>query len=135
MNASGQVRSYLPKAGLYLGITGAVSLLFFNLIFQEDWMQRFTWLWFAVPLPVVFLLVASKFRFTGGLLMVMLAIAVTIFDIYAFPGNPGQVAGRGIGYTIAFVSLPLLLSGLMYIVYRFRLTGMPRINNNQSFSG
>jgi hypothetical protein len=134
MNAVGQVRSYLPKAGLYLGIIGAVSLLFFNLIFQEDWMQRFTWLWFIVPLPIVFLFVANKFRFTGGLLMVLLSIAVTVFDIYAFPGNPGQIAGRGIGYTIVFVSLPLLLSGLMYIIYRFRFTDFPRSKNKQSFS-
>ena len=118
MNATGQVKSYLPKAALYLGIIGAVSLLFFNLIFQEDWMRRFTWLWFVVPLPVIFLVIAAKFRFTGGILMILLAVAITVFDIFAFPGNPGQIAGRGIGYTIAFVSLPLLLSGLFYIIYR-----------------
>jgi hypothetical protein len=64
------------------------------------------------------LVIAAKFRFTGGILMVLLAIAVTVFDIYAFPGNPGQIAGRGIGYTVIFVSLPLLLSGLFYIIYR-----------------
>jgi hypothetical protein len=126
MNAAGQVNSYLPRAALYFGIIGAVSLLFFNLIFQEDWMQRFTWLWFMVPLPVIFLIIAEKFRFTGGISMILLAIAVTIFDIFYFPGNPGQIAGRGIVYTIIFVSLPLLLSGLFNIIYRLRFTGVPR---------
>ena len=120
MNTDGQVKSYLPKAALYFGIIGAVSLLFFNLIFQEDWVQRYTWLWFMVPLPVIFLFIAGKFRLTGGILMILLAIAITIFDIFAFPGNPGQIAGKGIGYTIVFVSLPLLLSGLCYIIYRFK---------------
>ncbi len=120
MIGSGQVRSYLPKAALYFGIIGAISFLFFNLIFQEDWTQRFVWLWFMVPLPVVFLIVANKLRFSGGLLMVLLAIAITVIDILISPGYPGQVAGRGIVYTIVFVSLPLLLSGLFYIIYRFR---------------
>ncbi len=129
MNGSGRVKSYLPKAALYFGIIGAVSLLFFNLIFQEDWMQRFTWLWFIVPLPVIFLIIAVKFRFTGGLLMVLLAVAVTIFDVFAFSGNPGQIAGRGIGYTVIFVSLPLLLSGLFYITYRFKFINIPRKRN------
>ncbi|MDD4923627.1 MAG: hypothetical protein PHF74_02170 [Dehalococcoidales bacterium] len=126
MNAAGQAKSYLPKAALYFGIIGAVSLLFFNLIFQEDWTQRFTWLWFVVPLPVIFLIIAGKFRFIGGLLMVLLAISITFFDIFAFPGNPGQIAGRGIGYTIAFVSLPLLLSGLFYIIYHCKVIKISR---------
>jgi hypothetical protein len=129
MNAAGQVNSYFPRAALYFGIIGAVSLLFFNLIFQEDWMRRFTWLWFTVPLPVIFLIVAEKFRFTGGLLMLLLAVAVTIFDIFYFPGNPGQIAGRGIGYTIIFVSLPLLLSGSFNIIYRIRFSGIARERN------
>ncbi|MFZ7101805.1 MAG: hypothetical protein ACOWWO_03980 [Peptococcaceae bacterium] len=120
MNTAVQVKSYLPKAALYFGIIGAVSLLFFNLIFQEDWMQRFTWLWFLVPLPVIFLAISYKFRFAGGVLMILLAIAITVFDIFAFPGNPGQIAGKGLGYTIAFVSLPLLLSGLFNVIYCFK---------------
>jgi hypothetical protein len=129
MDTTGQVKSYLPKVALYFGIIGAVSFLFFNLVFQEDWLQRFTWLWFIVPLPVIFLVIAGKFRFTGGILMVLLAIAITIFDMFAFPGNPGQIAGRGIGYTIVFVSLPLLLSGLFYIIYRLRFKDIPRKQN------
>lgn len=126
MNTSGNVKSYLPKAALYLGIIGAVSLLFFNLIFQEDWTQRFTWLWFMVPLPVIFLVIANKFRFSGGLLMVLLAIAIIVIDVLLSPGHPGQVAGRGVAYTVIFVSLPLLLSGLFYIIYRFRFGKLSR---------
>jgi hypothetical protein len=129
MDTTGQVKSYLPKAALYFGIIGAVSFLFFNLIFQEDWLHRYTWLWFIVPLPVIFLVIAGKFRFTGGILMMLMAIAITIFDMFAFPGNPGQIAGRGIGYTIVFVSLPLLLSGLFYIIYRLRFKDIPRKQN------
>ena len=126
MDAVGHGKSYLPKAALYFGIIGAVSLLFFILIFQEDWMQRYTWLWFIVPLPVISLLVACKFRLAGGILMILLAIAITIFDIFSSPGNPGQIAGKGIGYTVFFVSLPLLLSGLFHIIYRLKFNVIPR---------
>ena len=124
MSAAEKGKSYLPRAALYFGIIGTVSLLFFNLIFQEDWLHRYTWLWFVVPLPVIFIVIAGKFRFTGGVLLVLLAAAVTIFDVFAYPGNPGQIAGRGIGYTIVFVSLPLLLSGLFYVIYRLRFPGL-----------
>jgi hypothetical protein len=120
MTADSTVKSYLPKAGIYFGIIGLVSLLFFTLIFQEDWMHRFTWLWFIFPLPVIFLIVARRFSLTGGLLMVVLGIAVFVFDIFAYPGNPGQIAGRGIGYTLIFVSLPLIASGVSYILYRWK---------------
>ena len=53
--------------------------------------------------------------------MVLLAIAVTVIDILISPGHPGQVAGKGVVSTVLFVSLPLLLSGLLYIIYRFRV--------------
>ena len=52
--------------------------------------------------------------------MILPVIAITIFGIFAFPGNPEQIAGKGIGYTIAFVSFPLFLSGLFNIVYCFK---------------
>jgi hypothetical protein len=121
MNAKNQINSYLPKAGLYLGIIGTVSLLFFAVIFLEDWTHRYTWMWFLVPVPVVFLFVAGKLHFIGGLLLVILGIAVIIFDINNSPGNPWPIAGKGLGYTIVFVSIPLILSGVSYIFYNFKL--------------
>jgi hypothetical protein len=44
MNAAGQVKSYLPKARFILRHNRRrVAFVFLNLIFQEDWMRRFTW--------------------------------------------------------------------------------------------
>ncbi len=120
MTSHSLVKSYLLKAGFYFAIIGSVSLLFFNLIFQEDWTQRFTWLWFIVPLPVVFLIIARKFPFIAGLLMVALGIFMSVFDAFVSPGNPGQIAGKGMVYTIIFVSLPLVASGMTYILYRWK---------------
>jgi hypothetical protein len=117
METENRPKSYLPRAGLYFGIIGMVSLLFFVLIFLEDWTHRYSYLWFFVPLPVIFLYIARKFQFIGGLLLVMLGIAIFIFDIYSQPGIVGQIAGKGLGYTIVFVSLPLIISGCSFILH------------------
>jgi len=130
MTSHSLVKSYLLKAGFYFAIIGSVSLLFFNLIFQEDWTQRFTWLWFIVPLPVVFLIIARRFPFIAGLLMVILGIAVSIFDIFAHSASPGQIAGRGLVYTILFVSLPLVASGISFILYRWKSIEISKSSKN-----
>jgi hypothetical protein len=113
-------QSYLQRAGLYLGIIGTVSVLFFVLIFLEDWTRRFSFILILIPLPIIFLYIARKFQFIGGLLLVILGIALFIFDLYNYPGNPGQIAGMGSGYTIVFVSLPLITSGTLFIIYRIK---------------
>jgi hypothetical protein len=130
MTSESLVKSYLPKAGLYFAIIGSVSLLFFNLIFQEDWTQRFTWLWFIVPLPVVFLIIARKFPYIAGLLMVALGIFMSVFDAFVSPGSPGQIAGRGLVYTILFVSLPLVASGISFILYRWKSIEISKSSKN-----
>lgn len=120
METEKQMKSFLPKVGLYMGIIGAVSLLFFCLIFLEDWTGRYTYLWYIIPVPVILLFIANKFSLTGGLLLILLGIAILVFDINNNVGNPGQIAGKGLGYTIVCVSLPFVVSGLSYVLYWFK---------------
>jgi len=118
LGTSNHQRSYLPRVGLYFGILGTISLLFFVLIFQEDWMHRYSYMIALVPIPIIFLFIARKKPLVGGLLLVALGVVILILDIIFSAGHPGQIAGRGLGYTIVFVSLPLIVSGVLFILYR-----------------
>jgi hypothetical protein len=106
----------LPRIGLYFGIIGTIALLFFSLIFLEDLKNRYAFMCFLIPIPIILLSITRKFQFIGGLLLVVLGITVFIFDIYNSPVNTGQIAGGGLGFTIGFVSLPFIISGILFIV-------------------
>jgi hypothetical protein len=116
MGTSNYQHSYLARAGLYLGLLATVSLLFFVLIFQEDWMHRFSPMIALVPISVILLFITRRLPLVGGSLLVALGVAVTILDIIFSAGHPGQIAGRGLGYTLVFVSIPLVVSGVLYII-------------------
>ncbi len=88
----------------------------FILIFRADWTDRFRYLSYLIPLPVIFLLAAKRFPFISGFMLIVLGIGAAIFDVYFSPGNPGQIAGRGLGYTWIFVTLPLVISGVFYLI-------------------
>ena len=115
MGTSNHQPSYLPRAGLYFDILGTISLLFFVLIFQEDWMHRYSYMIALVPIPIIFLFIARKMPLVGGLLLVALGVVILILDIIFSAGHPEQIAGRGLGYTLVFVSLPLIVSGILFL--------------------
>jgi hypothetical protein len=107
--------SSLPRVGMYLGIVGAVSLLVFVLIFQEDWLHRYPLMIVLIPIALIALLISRRLPLAGGSLLVALGITTLILDVLFNVGNPGQIAGRGLGYTVAFVTAPLLASGVFFI--------------------
>ncbi|MFC2026897.1 hypothetical protein ACFLUX_02895 [Chloroflexota bacterium] len=116
MGTSNQQGSYLPRAALYLGIIGIVCLLFFVLIFQEDWMRRFPLMVALIPVSLIALLISKRLPLVGGSLLVALGITALILDIFFSAGHPGEIAGRGLGFTLAFVSLPLVASGVLFLI-------------------
>lgn len=118
MGVGNKQSSYLPKAGMYLGIFGVVSLLAFVLIFQEDWFHRFPLMIAMIPVSLFALLVIKRLPLVGGSLLVVLGIAALILDILFYPGHPGYISGRGLGFTIAFVSIPLISSGTLVLLWR-----------------
>lgn len=102
--------------GLSFGIIGALAFVVFVLIFGEDWTHRYRYLNYLLPVPAISLLASKKFPLPGGLSLVATGIGVGVFDIFFSPGYPGQVAGRGLGYTLFFVTTPLVISGVFYLI-------------------
>jgi len=117
LNTTSQRGSYLPRAGLYLGILGCVSLLVFVLIFQEDWTHRYPLMIALIPISLVTLLILKRLPLAGGSLLIALGIATLVLDVLFYPGYPGQIAGRGLGYTVAFITVPLVASGTLFILW------------------
>ena len=113
-----KLKNALREVGLYAGIIGALTFLVFVLVFLQDWKARYDWLIWVAILPVFFLLIARKTALIGGLLLIASGIGAGIFDFYYSPAQPGQIAGRGLGYTLAFVSLPLVISGVFFLLSR-----------------
>ena len=107
--------SFLTRVGMYLGIIGTVSLLVFVLIFQQDWLHRYTLMIVLIPLALIALLILKRLPLAGGSLLIALGITTLILDVLFNVGNPGQIAGRGLGFTLAFITVPLVASGLFFI--------------------
>jgi len=106
----------LRAIGLYCGVIGALAFVVFILIFGKDWTHRYRYLNYLMPLPAISLLVAKRLPLPGGLSLMATGIAAAVFDVFFSPGYPGQVAGRGLGYTVFFVAMPLVTSGFSYLV-------------------
>jgi multisubunit Na+/H+ antiporter MnhB subunit len=111
-----KTQQVFKNAGLSFGIVGALAFVVFVLIFGEDWMHRYRYLNYLLPLPVVTLLIAKRLPLPGGLLLIAAGGGAAVFDFFFSPGYPGQVAGRGLGYTLFFVAMPLVLSGFFYLI-------------------
>ena len=110
--------SYLPRAGLYLGILGVISLLVFVLIFQEDWMHRYPLMIAMIPISLIALFLIKRLPLASGSLLIALGVATLILDILFSPHTPGEITGRGVGYTSFFVSIPLVVSGTLFLLQR-----------------
>ena len=115
MNTDGKRSYYLARAGLYLAIIGVVSLLVFVLIFQEDWMQRYTAMIAIIPVSLIALLLLKRLPLAGGLLLASLGITALVLDILFSPHTPGEMTGKGISFTTVFVCLPLVASGVLFV--------------------
>ncbi len=111
-----KTQNALKDAGLHFGIIGTLTFIVFILIFREDWTKQYQYLIYLLPLPVICLIAANKFPLVGGLMLVGLGLGAAFFDIYFSPSHPGQITGRGLGYTLIFVTLPLVSSGIFHLL-------------------
>jgi hypothetical protein len=119
---TGRWPAYLPRAGLYIGIIGAVGFIVFASFYLKDYTHRFPFMAALIPVPFIALLIARKLPLIGGLLLAALSVAAFILNVNFPIGIIGQVAGIGqnhsvaIGYTVIFVFLPLLASGVLFLL-------------------
>ena len=109
-------KNALKDASLHFGIIGVLAFMVWILIFQQDWTKRYQYLIYLLPVPIIFMFAARKFPLPGGLLMIALGVGAAVFDVLFSPGHPGQIAGMGLGYTIVFVSLPLVIAGVFSVL-------------------
>jgi hypothetical protein len=111
---------YLPRAGMLIGLVGAIAFMVFTANFTLDWIGRYNLMLFLIPLPFISLLVAWKRPFIGGILLIVVAILAVLLDINITIGMLGYISGIGLGYTLVFVALPLLISGTLYLIWSQR---------------
>ncbi len=118
-NEIGQ-ENYLLRAGLFTGLLGSICFLVLMGVYQLDWVGRYGFMLYLIPLPFISLLIAWKWKLIGGILILFSGIAAVMLDINYNVGVSYHVVGigdpKGIGYTLSFVAIPLVISGFLYII-------------------
>ena len=95
-------------------------------------MHRFSLMIVLIPISLIALLLVSKLPLVGGSLLVASGIAVLILDIFFSAGHPGEIAGRGLGLTLVFVSIPLTASGILFLLSGRRRRKLTKGNGQTS---
>lgn len=114
--------SYLPRAGMLLGLIGAICFMVEILTFQTDWVNRYGFMTYLIPIPFFTLLLARKWPFIGGILMIILGVtSIALYLLFPLGIVWNQIGvwnelGAETIYTGAFVTLPLVVSGILYIM-------------------
>ncbi len=85
-------------------------------LFQLDWVGRYGFMLYLIPLPFIGLLLARSWPIIGGSFLVILGIVVVILRKMFVIGVVSRVIGLDIGYTLIFVTLPLFVAGVIFIV-------------------
>jgi hypothetical protein len=114
--------SYISRAGVLIGLVGAISFMMAMVTFQLDWTNKYVFMLWFIPVPFICIVLARKYPVIGGILLVLLSImSVMLYLIF-----PIGIVWNQIGvwnelspetmYTIAFVSLPLAASGALFLI-------------------
>jgi hypothetical protein len=88
-------------------------------IYQLDWVGRYDFMLYIIPLPFISLLVTRKWPFIGGVLLIVSGIVAVLLDVNYTIGvvvTATWVVGPGIGYTLVFITLPLVASGALFLI-------------------
>jgi hypothetical protein len=113
---------YLPRLGMLTGLIGAICFLVAMLTFGLDQAGRYDYMFYLIPIPFIIILLARHFSLVGGLLLIVLGVLTPLLYILFPIGITWNTIGvwNTFGletlYTIVFVSLPLLISGISYLV-------------------
>jgi hypothetical protein len=115
-------KSYLPRAGMLIGVIGAICFLVAMLTFQLDWVNRYMFMLYLIPVPFICLILAKKYPLICGTLLILLGIAAIAF-FFIFPvgivwnqiGVWNQLSWET-AYTVALVTMPLVTSGILFVL-------------------
>ncbi|MFA5761370.1 MAG: DUF4405 domain-containing protein [Dehalococcoidales bacterium] len=109
--------SYLPRIATLIGLFAAVTFLLFTIIYQLDWASRYGFMLYLIPIPFIGLLAAHKWPFIGGIFLVIIGVFTIFLDLNFNIGQAIYVVGaEGIGFTISMIAIPLIVSGILFIL-------------------
>lgn len=107
---------------MLIGLVGAICFSVAMLTFQLDWVGRYNFMLLFIPIPFVSIILAKRLAIVGGTLLIVLGIASVLFYLI-FPigiiwnkiGVWNQLGLETI-YTVTFITLPLVISGILFII-------------------
>lgn len=114
--------NYLSRAGMLIGLVGATGFLVAMFTFQLDWVGKYSLMLCLIPVPFINLILARKWPLINGALLIIMGIAsIVLFLIYPVGVVWNQIGvwnelGPETIYTLAFVTLPLVVSGALFII-------------------
>lgn len=113
--------NYIHRAGMLIGLIGAICFLVSMLTFQLDWSGRYDFMIFLIPIPFIILKLARKLPAICGIILILLGIATVLFYV-VFPigivwNQIGVWNELGLEtlYTIFFITLPFITAGFLFI--------------------
>ncbi len=104
------------REGLFLGLIGTLGFLTVLALFQLDWVGRYGFMLYLIPLPIIGLWLARSWPVIGGVLLIVLSIVIVILREIFVIGVVSRVIGLDMGYTLIFASLPLFAAGVIFII-------------------
>jgi len=107
---------YSTRAGMFIGLVGAISFLVFAALHQLNYIGSNYFMLFLIPLPFIIMFISYKKPLIGGVLFSILSISTIPLHIYFPIGTLGYIPGLQLGYTIVFASIPLMVSGALFII-------------------
>ena len=113
-------RKWLRRAGLIVGLAGAVWLTLFIFAVSEG---RFSW--YSVPTVIVFVLpflaiiaIAWKWSLIGGILLIAGGLFWPVWRLTTMPPTTQPMPLPTLALVLLPVSLPLLASGILFLLSR-----------------
>ncbi|MFC1875282.1 hypothetical protein ACFLY3_03965 [Chloroflexota bacterium] len=112
-------RYALKRAGLYIGFIASFTFMVFIANYQLDHLGRYTMMLLLIPLPFIFLFIGWKKPIIGGILLIIIGTVSIFMETNVTIGVAQYIPGRGFSYafsyTLFFVTLPLLASGVLFL--------------------
>ena len=118
--SSNNRRKRLYRAGLFVGLAGAIELTLFIFAISEG---RFSW--YSVPTVIVVVLpflamvaVAWKWPLIGGILLIAAGLFWPVWRLITLPPTTQPMPLPTLALVLLPVSLPLLATGILFLLSR-----------------
>ena len=108
------------KIAGYIGFIASFTFLVFIVNYQFDLLNRYTLFLLLIPLPFICLFIGQKKPLMAGIFFIIISIISIYIETNVIVSSTRYIPGRGLFhsfyYTLFFVALPLLTTGIVYII-------------------